>query len=128
MAFGLLQMDHKSGQTEWHLNLPAWRHPQIFLTLFCFLVIFCYWSTFHVNIITGPGVTVIFFYKGLTRNPEIGNIPVWVLPYIGKLTQVMDTNFGMDSSNEMLLNPAKYQICSFCCFWVITAKPIERVK
>ena len=66
-----------------------------------------YYSTFHVNIITGSGVMVVLFYNGLTRNPEIGNIPVWVLPNIRKLARVMDTNFGMDFSKEMSLNPAK---------------------
>ena len=30
---------------------------------------------FHVNIITSSGVMTIFFSKGLTRNPEIGNTP-----------------------------------------------------
>ena len=34
---------------------------------------FSYRSKFHVNIITGSGVMIIFFYKGLTRNPEIRN-------------------------------------------------------
>ena len=44
------------------------------------------WSKFHVNIITDSGIMTIFFYKGLTRNPEIGNTSVWVLPNIwGKL-------------------------------------------
>ena len=28
---------------------------------------------------TGSGVLTIFVYKGLTRNPEIGDTPVWVL-------------------------------------------------
>ena len=28
---------------------------------------------FHVNVITGSGDMAIFFFKGLTRNPEIGN-------------------------------------------------------
>ena len=39
----------------------------------CFVspVKFSYWSRFHVNIITGSGVIIIFFNKGLTRNPEI---------------------------------------------------------
>ena len=35
------------------------------------LIKFSYWSKFHVSIITGSGVMTIFFYKGLTRNPEI---------------------------------------------------------
>ena len=63
-----------------------------------------YWSKFHVNIITGSGVMTIYFYKGLTRNPEIGNTLVWVLPNIWKLGQVSDTKLGTQVSNEMLLN------------------------
>ena len=30
-------------------------------------------SSFHVN---SAGVMKIFFYQGLTRNPEIGNTPI----------------------------------------------------
>ena len=53
----------------------------------CFvsLMKFSYWSKFHVNIITDSGVMIISFYKGLTRNLEIGNTPVWVLPNIWRL-------------------------------------------
>ena len=32
-------------------------------------------SKFHAIIITGSGVMIICFYKGLTRNSEIGNTP-----------------------------------------------------
>ena len=53
---------------------------------FVSLVKFSYWSKFHVNSITGSGIMTIFFCKRLTRNPEIGNTSVWVLPNIwGKL-------------------------------------------
>ena len=31
---------------------------------------------FHDNIITGSGVMTIFVFKGLTKNPEIGNTTV----------------------------------------------------
>ena len=48
-----------------------------FWRCFVSLVKFSYWSTFHVNIFTGSGIITIFFYKGLTRNPEIGNTPIW---------------------------------------------------
>ena len=41
-----------------------------------FLIKFGYWSTFDVNIMTCSLVMTIFVYKGLTRNPEIGNTPV----------------------------------------------------
>ena len=40
----------------------------------------------------------------MTRNPEIGNTPAWVLPHIWRLGQVRDTKFGRDVSNKMLLN------------------------
>ena len=89
------------------------------------LVKFSYWSKFRNNIITSSRVMIIFFYKGLTRNPEIGNTPVWVLPNIWRLGQVMDTTLSRNVSNKMLLNAAKWQSCSFYRFWVIKAKTTE---
>ena len=77
---------------------------KLFGRCFVFLTKFSYWSTFRVNTITGSGVITIYFYKGLTRNPEIGNTPVSVLPNIWRLGQVGDTIFGKDVSNEMSLN------------------------
>ena len=53
------------------------------LKSFISLVKYSYWSKFHINIITGSGVTTIFFYKGLTRNPEIGNTPSEFRPISG---------------------------------------------
>ena len=88
-----------------------------FLTSFD--VKFSCWSKFHVNIITGPRVMKIYFYKGLTRNPEIGNTPIWVLPNFWWLGQVRDTKFDADVSNEMILNAAKCQGYSFYRFWII---------
>ena len=81
----------------------------------CFvsLVNFKYWSKFHVNIIKGSGIMTVFFYKGLARNPEIGNTPVWVLPNIWRLGQVMGTEFGTDVSNRMLLNAVKFRVKGF---------------
>ena len=67
-----------------------------------------------------------FFYKGLTRNPEIGSTAVWVLPNIWRLGQVSDTKFGTNVSNATLLNAAKYHDYSFYGFWVIKGKPTER--
>ena len=49
---------------------------KFFWRSFVSLVKFSYWSKFHVNIITGSGIIAIFFYTGLTRNPEIGYIPL----------------------------------------------------
>ena len=57
----------------------------------------------------GSGVFTIFVYKGLTRNPEIGNTPVRVLPNIWRLGRVRDTIFGTNVSNEMLQNATKCQ-------------------
>ena len=90
---------------------------------FVSLVKFSYWSKFHVNIITGSGIMTIFFCKRLTRNPEIGNTSVWVLPNIWRLGRVMVTKFGTNASNRILLNAAKFQGCSFYRFWVIKGKP-----
>ena len=90
-----------------------------FWRCFVFLVKFSYWSKFHVNIITGSGIMTIFFYKGLTRNPEIGNTHVWVFPNIWRLGRVMDTKFGTNVYNRMLLNAAKFQGYRFYRFWVI---------
>ena len=95
---------------------------KIFWCGFVSLVKFSYWSKFHVNIITGSGIMTIFFYKGLTRNPEIGNTPVWVLPNIWRLERVIVTKFSTNVSNRMLLNAAKFQGYSFYRFWVIKGK------
>ena len=65
---------------------------------FVSFVKFSYWSKFHVNIITGSGIMTTFFYKRLTRNPEIGNTPVWVLPGIWRLGKIIDIKFGMNVS------------------------------
>ena len=92
---------------------------------FVSLIKFSYWSKFHVNIVTGSGVLTIFFYKGLTRNPEIGNTLVWVLPNIWRLGQVEDTKISTNVSNKKLLNAAKWPGYSCYCFWVIKGKKQE---
>ena len=113
-------------------DVTVFRHDvnvKFFWHYFVSLVKFSYRSKFHVNIITGSGIMIIFFYKGLTRNPEIGNTPVWVLPNIWRLGQVMNTKFGTNVSNKMLLNAAKFQGYSSYRFWVIKGKPTgEGVK
>ena len=45
----------------------------------------------------------ISFYKGLTKNSEIGNTPVLVLPNIKRLRLVGHTKFGTEVSNKTLL-------------------------
>ena len=96
---------------------------KLFWIWFVSLVKFSYCSKFHVNITTGAGVMTIYFYKGLTRNPEIGNTPIWVLPNIWRLGQFRHTKFRTDVSNKMLLNATKYQGYSFYRFWVIKGIP-----
>ena len=83
---------------------------------------FSYWSKFHANYRTGPGVMTIFVYKGLTRNSEIGNTPVWVWANIWKLGRVRETKFSTIVSNKSLLNAAKLHGYSFYSFWVIKGK------
>ena len=93
-------------------DVAIYRHDvmvKFFWRYFVCLVNFSYWSKFHVNIITDSGVMVISFHKGLTRNPEIGNIPVSVLPYIWRLGKVRDTKFDMNACYERLLNAANSQ-------------------
>ena len=112
----------KSEEWQWRHNFLTWPQRQIFLSYSLSLVKFSYWSKYHFNIITGSGIMTIFFYKGFTRNPEIENTPVWVLPNTWRLEQVMDTKFGTNVSNRMLLNAAKCHGYSFNRFWVIKGK------
>ena len=109
-ASGLLQFGHKPEKWQWHDVIV-----KFFWGCFVSLVNFSYWSKFHVNIITGSEVMTIFFYKGLTRNPEIRNTLVRVLPNILRLGWVRDTDESTNGSNEILLNVAKCQGYSFCC-------------
>ena len=55
---------------------------------------FSYWYKFHVNVITGSGVIVIFIDKGFIRNLEIGNTSLWVLPNMGKFRKVRDNDLA----------------------------------
>ena len=52
---------------------------------------------------------IIFVYKGFTRNPEIGNIPVWILPNINIWRHVRNNKFGINLFNEKLLSAANYK-------------------
>ena len=107
-------------------DFKIFRHDvnvKIFWGCFISLVKFSYWYKFHVNIVSGSGIMTIFFYKELTGNPEIGNSSVWILPNILRLGQVIDTKFGTNVCNWLLLNPTKFNGYSFYCFWVIKRKP-----
>ena len=73
-----------------------------------------------LNFLLSIFVSVINF---LTENPEIGSIPIWVLPSTWRLRRVSDTKFGTNVSDEVLLNAAKCQGYSFYRFWVIKGKP-----
>ena len=86
------------------LHFPTWRHRQNFWRCFVSLIKFSYWSKSHVNIITCSGVMKIFFYNGLTTNPEIRNTLLWVFSNIRRLGQVRHTKFGMNIFNNILLN------------------------
>ena len=55
----------------------------------------------------------ISFYKGLTRNLEIGNSPVCVLLNIWILGQVKNTKYGTDVSNKMLLKMQNARVTAF---------------
>ena len=115
-ASRFFQIGCKLEKWQWCQNFPTWPHRQFFLRCFVTFVKFSYWSKFYVNIITGSEVMTFSFYKGLTRNLEIRNTPVWVLSNIWKLGKVKNTKFGRNISNEILLNAAKCQGCTFYCF------------
>ena len=105
-------------------NLPTLRHYYDIFDVVLFLLPFLVSGpSFNINIITSSGVMTIFFYKGLTRNPEIGNTFVWVFANIWRLRWVRDAKFGTNVSNKMLLNAAKCQGYSFYRFWVNKGKP-----
>ena len=87
-ASGLLQINHKQKKNN---DVTICRHDvivNIFDGFFlpsvssakCFARVsfakFSYLSKSHVNILDGSRVMTIFLYKGLIRNPEIGNTPV----------------------------------------------------
>ena len=103
-ASGLLKLAKIRKMTMTSQFFDMTSTSQFFWCCFVSLVNFSYWSKFHVNIITDSRIMTIFFYKGLTRNPEIGNTPVWVLPNIWRLGWVRDTKFDMNVYNKMLLN------------------------
>ena len=72
---------------------------------------------------TGSGVMTIFLYKGLNRNSNIGNTPVWIFPNIWRLGCVRNTKLGTNASNKKLLNAAKCQRYNVYRSGVIKGKP-----
>ena len=92
---------------------------KIFWRGFVSLVKFSYWSKFHVNIITGFGIMAIFFYKGLTRNPEIGN-PFEFCPISGDWDELWIPNLARMSLIEcywMLQNSRFTAFTVFVLLW-----------
>ena len=84
------------------------------------LVMFSYWSKFlHVNNMTSSGVMTIFAYKGLTRNPEIRNTPVWVLTNIWGLGQVKESKFvkNICKITECCKMPGLQLLLPFLSYW-----------
>ena len=121
MFYGLFVRNPALELLQINRKLEKWqcRHKVIvnfFWRFYVSLAKFSYWSQSHVSIVTVSGVMTISFYKGFTRNLEIGNTPVWVLPNIWR-------QGNMSVSNKMLLNAAKYQVYSFYRFWVIKRIP-----
>ena len=128
LVSGWLQIGHKLKKAVTPQFVDMMSSSIFLLLLFVFwcccvfLVKFSYCSKFHVNIITGSGIMTIFINKELTKNPEMGNTPIWDLSSIWRLWQVKDTKFGKNVSN-VLLNNAKCQGYSVYHFWVIKVKP-----
>ena len=87
-----------------------------FSRCFVFLVKFSYWSKFHVNIITGSGIMTIFFYKGLTRNPEIGNTPSEFCPISGDWCKLWIPNLERMSLIECCWMLQNSRVTAFTVF------------
>ena len=107
---------------KWRHNLPTWLHCQFFWLCHVSLVKFSYGGSFMSISLLVLELRHFLFIRGLTRNPKIGNSPIWVLSIIWRLGWVRDTKFGMNVSNEKLLNAANYQDCGFYRFLEITGK------
>ena len=118
----LLQIGCKLEKLHWRYNF--WHEVIVKFFRLCFfsLVMSSHWSMFHANTITGSVMT-ISFYKGFTRNLEIGKNSVGVLPNIERRGRVKNTKFGTSVSNKLLQDSAKYQGYSVYRFWVIKWKP-----
>ena len=115
----------KIGKMTIRHNFRTWRHRQVFWRRFFSLMKFSYWSKFQVNIITGSGVNDNFLF---TRNPEIGNTPIWVLPNIWRLRQFWDSKINTNVSSKLLLNATKCQGYNFYRFRGMKGKPTGWVK
>ena len=87
-----------------------------FWRCFVFLVKFSSWSKFHVNIITGSGIMTIFFYKGLTRNPEIGNTPSQFCPISGDWCKLWIPNLERMSLIEYCWMLQNSKVTAFTVF------------
>ena len=59
----------------------------------------------------------ISFYKRLTRNLEIGNTPVWVLPTIWRMGPVTNIKFGTNVSNKMA--------SLIKCYWMLQSARVK---
>ena len=56
---------------------------------------------------------IIFFYKRLSRNPEIEKTTVRGLPIIWRLGEGRDTTLGTNVSSKMLLNAVNARVTAF---------------
>ena len=98
---------------------------KFFWRYFVCLVNFSYWSKFHVNIITGSGVRVIFLW------PEIRKLEITLSEFCpisgdwGKLG-IRNLTWMLVMKGCWMLQIAKSY--SFDCFWVIKVKPTSRVS
>ena len=121
-ASGLLQMgtNWKNGNDVtifWHDMTSS-----NFWCCFVSFVKFSYWSKFHVNIITGSEVLTNFFYKGLTRNPEIGILSSEFCPISGHWGELGIPNLVQMSPIKCYWMLENVKVTAFT-IWVIMGKP-----
>ena len=82
--YSKLAINQKSDNEVANMTKFADITPLSFFLLYYFvsLVNFIYWSRIHINNLTGSGVIIIFVYNELTKNPEIANNLLCILPNI----------------------------------------------
>ena len=99
-------------------EVTIFRHDVIvnFFWRFVSLLKFSYWSKIHVNIINGSETMTIFFFKGLTRNLDIGNTPVWVLSNIWRWGELWIANLARMSLIECYWMLQNSRVTAFTVF------------
>ena len=98
---------------RWRHNLPTQRNCLFFNVAVFFLSSLVTGPSFMSMSLLDLKLRQFLFRRDLTRRPEIGNTPVWLLSNTWRLGQIRDTKFGLNIFNKKLLNDTKCQVLNF---------------